>query len=98
MIQFGLNGGSRNLRVFGIVRNLTRKNFTPYEHLTKDKHILGVFGLMWAVVQAKMPKQITDACETAMELSGIPRMTHDQDTESKKKCILIKKSVLMPFR
>ena len=83
MIQFGLNGGPWHLRVFGIVRNLTRKTITPYERIAKDTQILGVFGLSWAIFQAVLPKQITDACENAMESSGMPRMTHSQDTECK---------------
>jgi hypothetical protein len=81
MIQFGQNAGQRNKRVFGLVRNLLCKNITPDECHAKDRRILGVFGLSWAIFQSALPKAVTDACETALEESGIPSMTHQDDKE-----------------
>jgi len=83
MIQFGQNAGQRNRRIFGLVRNLLQKNITPDERLAKDRRILGVFGLSWAMFQSALPKAVTDACETALEESGIPTMTYQDNKEGR---------------
>jgi hypothetical protein len=67
------------LRIYGLVRNIISKKITPYEQLEKDKRILGVFGLSWAVFRSVLPKEITDACDKAIDMSGMPTMTYDQD-------------------
>ena len=69
------------MHVYGIVRNLIRKNIPTYDRIAKDKKILGVFGLAWAVFQSALPKAVTDACDDAMETSGMPSMTYNQDME-----------------
>jgi hypothetical protein len=82
MVQFGENAGARHVRVFSVVNNLLRKNIDPSERQRKDRQILGVFGLSWALFQSAMPKQVTDTCEVALEASGMPRMTYSNDPSS----------------
>jgi hypothetical protein len=79
MLQFGQNAGARHVRIYSIVNNILRQNINPTERQHKDKQILGVFGLTWAMFQSVMPKEVTDACELTLESSGMPRMTYLND-------------------
>jgi hypothetical protein len=81
MIQFGQNAGQRHRRFYGLVRNILQKTLPQSDRERKDRQILGVFGLSWAIFQSVLPKQITDACENATEKSGMPHMTHQGDSE-----------------
>ena len=83
MIQFGQNAGQRHRRFYGIVRNIVRKGLPQSERDRKDRQILGVFGLSWAVFQSVLPTQITDACDQATEMSGMSQMTYENDNEGK---------------
>ena len=79
MIQFGSNAGQQNVHAYGIVRNIISKTMKVDDRIAKDKRILGVFGLAWAIFQSTMPKEITDACDEATDMSGMPTMTYSQD-------------------
>ena len=79
MIQFGQNAGPWHLRFYGLVNNIIRKSMTHTEREAKDKAILGVFGLSWALFQSVMPQQVTDACDRALDDSGMPTMTYEGD-------------------
>jgi hypothetical protein len=79
MLQFGENAGARHVRVYSVVNNLLRKNIDPSERERKDRQILGVFGLSWALFQSVMPKEVTDVCEGTLEASGMPHMTYSDD-------------------
>ena len=81
MIQFGQNAGARHLRVYGLVNNLRRKSLTNEEREVKNCRILGVFALSWAIFQSSMPKEITDACDEAIQHSEMDSMTHIADTD-----------------
>ena len=81
MIQFGQNAGPWHLHFYGLVNNIKRKSMTPTERQIKDKQILGVFGLSWALFQSVMPKQVTDACDAALLESNMPSMTYQGDME-----------------
>ena len=83
MIQFGQNAGPWHRRFYGVVNNILRKSMTPSEREQKDRQILGVFGLSWAIFQSVMPKQVTDACDDAIEKSGMSNMTHRGDDNGK---------------
>jgi len=85
MIQFGQNAGPRHMRFYGIVNNIKQKNMPTTIQEDKDRRILGVFSLTWAIFQNCMPKDVTDACEQAIEASEMPNMTYrGNDTEGKK--------------
>jgi len=81
MLQFGQNAGARNIRVYGIVNNLLRKNLSSSEREAKDRRILGAFGIAWAILQSNMPKEVTDACDQAIASSGMDTMTYMSDSE-----------------
>jgi len=83
MIQFGQNAVQRHRRFYGLVRNISRKQLSQSERERKDRQILGVFGLSWAVFQSVLPKQVTDACDEATETSGMSKMTYMGDNEGK---------------
>jgi hypothetical protein len=84
MIQYGQNAGPWHLRFYGLVNNLLRKKITASERDQKDRQILGVFGLSWAIFQSVLPKAVTDACEEATEKSGMSSMTYRGDNDGKK--------------
>ena len=83
MIQFGQNAGQRHRRFYGFVKNIVRKGLSQSERERKDRQILGVFGLSWAVFQSVLPKQVTDACDEATDKSGMSSMTYESDSGGK---------------
>ena len=55
------------------------KNLTASERNAKDSRILGAFGLSWAILQSTMPKAVTDACDDAIQASGMSPMAYKTD-------------------
>ena len=88
MIQFGQNAGQRHRRFYGLVKNIVRSRVSQSERERKDRQILGVFGLCWAVFQSVLPKQVTDACEEATDKSGMSSMTYESDSDGKHSTII----------
>jgi hypothetical protein len=89
MIQFGQNAGPWHMRFYGLVNNIKQKTMSTTIQEDKDRRILGVFGLSWAVFQSSMPKDVTDACEQAIETSLMPRMSYKNDTEGEESHFMI---------
>lgn len=81
MIQFGQNAGPWHMHLYGIVNNIKQKNMARTVQEDKDRRILGVFGLTWAIFQSAMPKDVTDACEQAIQTSEMPSMTYKGSTK-----------------
>jgi hypothetical protein len=79
MIQFGQNAGPRHLSIFGHVRNLKDAHISAADREKKDQRLLGIFGLVWNLFVAISPAPTIDACNRAMDDSGIPRMETADD-------------------
>jgi hypothetical protein len=83
MSQFGQNAGPCHLSVFGYVCNIKDKKMTETDHTRKDHELLGAFGLVWNMLSVSVPAPVMEACETAMDLAGLPRMGTKEDSAGK---------------
>lgn len=73
MAQIGWNTGPRHATVFGLAKSFNKKLDTA-TMIADDEDAIAALTLMWGLVQAHMPTDITSHVEQALEESGLPRL------------------------
>ncbi|KAI6149155.1 hypothetical protein BKA82DRAFT_1001376 [Pisolithus tinctorius] len=79
LIQYGWNAGARHVQVFGLVRNLTKKNLTNDERQQKDGAILGILALTWNLLTTTLPEEVVAPTKAAIADAGLPSMASKDD-------------------
>lgn len=58
MVQIGLNMGPRHARILGWAKSFTR-NLSDKEMIQQDTDLLGGMSLLWALIKAYLPTDVT---------------------------------------
>jgi hypothetical protein len=76
MVQIGLNMGPRHARILGWAKSFTR-NLSDNQMIQQDTDLLGGMSLLWALIKAYLPTDVTQPVQD--KLDGIyPTMaTHN---------------------
>jgi hypothetical protein len=72
MAQIGLNMGPRDARILGWAKSFT-KNLSRTERIAEDQDLIGALSLLWALVNARMPSDITEAVNQRLD-EQMPRL------------------------
>lgn len=66
MVQIGLNMGPRHARVLGWAKSFV-KNLTQDEMVHEDSNLIGAMSLLWALVIAYLPSDITSPVQALLD-------------------------------
>ena len=78
LARVGVSEGARNARLFGWVRNLTKKN--PADRLQHEQEISSLFGVKYALLRGQIP-WVTNKFESIMSASNLPRLDQNRNSE-----------------
>ena len=76
MVQVGLNTGPRNARVLGWAKSFT-KDLSSETMTSRNEDVIGAVSIVWALLRAAAPTDVTDKIEEAMEDAGVPNLSTD---------------------
>ena len=71
LVAFGHSAGQRDCRLFGAVKNLTRK-FTADECAALDRNFLGALSIVQSLFEARLPQEIMVKNRNALAGAGLP--------------------------
>lgn len=73
MAQIGWNAGPRHATVWGLAKSYTKKldSTARVEH---DKDAISLLTLCWSLSKAYLPAEVILPIETALAVSGMPRI------------------------
>ena len=66
MVQIGLNMGPRHARILGWAKSFTR-NLTSEEKIQQDTDLLGGMSLLWALIKAYLPTDVTKPVQDKLD-------------------------------
>ncbi|KAJ7436557.1 hypothetical protein FB451DRAFT_1061694, partial [Mycena latifolia] len=78
MVQFGWNAGPRHARVFGLAKSFT-KDLDDSTKIDHDNDIIAATTVVWGVAKAWLPTDITEAIDSQLAESGMPRIASRND-------------------
>jgi hypothetical protein len=78
LAMIGASSGRRDKEAFGWVANLLSKVYARSdERDTNDPSLCSLFGLFYALARARLPSDIIEAIENAVESAKLPRMDYE---------------------
>ena len=66
MVQIGLNMGARHARILGWAKSFTR-NLSDEEMVQQDTDLLGGMSLLWALIKAYLPTDVTQPVQDKLD-------------------------------
>jgi len=66
MVQIGLNMGPCHARILGWAKSFTQ-NLSDKEMIQQDTHFLGGMSLLWALIKAYLPTDVTQPVQDKLD-------------------------------
>ena len=66
MVQIGLNVGARHAHILGWAKSFTR-NLSDEEMVQQDTDLLGGMSLLWALIKAYLPTDVTQPVQDKLD-------------------------------